>query len=108
MDKPRVKVPSRVKRGQPFEVKALLSHKMESGQRKDETTGKLIPQMIVHRFVCRLDGTEVLRVKLYPAVSANPYFSFYVVAEQSGKLEFEWEDDDGIRFAITQPIEVEP
>lgn len=106
MDKPRVKVPKQVRRGEPFEVKALLSHKMESGQRKDEASGKLFPRMIVHSFVCRLDGAEVLRVKLHPAVSANPYFSFYVTAEKSGELEFEWEDDDGQRYSTRQPVEV--
>ena len=43
MEKPRVKVPDTVKRGEPFEVKALVSHPMESGQRKDEKTGEKIP-----------------------------------------------------------------
>ena len=95
MDKPRVKVPKKVKAGEPFEVKVLISHKMESGQRVDEATGSKIPRMIINRFEARLDGEMVFSATLYPAVSANPYLAFYVVAEKSGELEFKWLDDSG-------------
>jgi sulfur-oxidizing protein SoxZ len=95
VDKPRVKVPKKVKKGEPFEVKALVSHKMESGQRKDEASGEKIPRMIINQFECSLDGEVVFSAKLYPAISANPYLSFYVVAEKSGELSFSWTDDSG-------------
>ncbi|MEQ8659625.1 MAG: thiosulfate oxidation carrier complex protein SoxZ, partial [Gammaproteobacteria bacterium] len=77
MDKPRVKVPKKVKAGEPFEVKVLISHKMESGQRVDEATGQKIPRMIINRFEARLDGELVFSATLYPAISANPYLAFY-------------------------------
>ena len=67
MDKPRIKVPAKVKAGEPFEVKALISHKMESGQRTDEATGQKIPRMIINSFVCKLDGEVVFSVTLHPA-----------------------------------------
>ena len=95
MDKPRVKVPKKVRAGEPFEVKVLISHKMESGQRVDEATGNKIPRMIINRFEARLDGEMVFSATLYPAVSANPYLAFFVVAEKSGELEFKWLDDSG-------------
>ena len=53
MAKPRVKVPSKVAKGEVFEVKSLISHTMESGQRKDRKTGETIPRMIINRFVAR-------------------------------------------------------
>ena len=106
MEKPRVKVPDTVKRGEPFEVKALVSHPMESGQRKDEKTGEKIPRKILNAFVCKLDGVEVFRVKMYPAVSANPYLSFYATAEKSGEMEFVWTDDDGGTLSATAHVEV--
>jgi sulfur-oxidizing protein SoxZ len=106
MDKPRIKVPPKVERGQPFEVKVLISHLMESGQRTDTKTGERIPRKILNAFVCRLDGREVFRVTLYPAVSANPYLAFFVTAEESGELEFVWTDDDGSEIKATAPIEV--
>lgn len=95
MEKPRVKVPKSVTRGEPFEVKALISHKMESGQRVDKKTGEKIPRKIINRFTCTLDGEEVFSANLHAAVSANPYLAFYVRAEKSGELEFTWVDDDG-------------
>ena len=106
MSKPRVKVPSAVKAGEPFEVKALVSHTMESGQRKDETTGEKIPRKIINTFVCKLDGVEILRVKLHPAVAANPYLSFFATANKSGEMEFVWIDDDGSETSTREKIEV--
>ena len=108
LDKPRVKVPAKVTRGEPFEVKALVSHKMESGQRKDEKTGAKIPRKILNRFLCTLDGVEILRATLHPAVSANPYLSFHATAEKSGEMKFEWTDDDGSSLTATAHIEVQP
>lgn len=106
MAKPRVKVPKAVKKGEPFEVKALVSHKMESGQRKDEATGEKIPRQIINTFVCKLDGAEILRVKLHPAVAANPYLSFFATADKSGEMEFIWIDDDGAEVSAREKIEV--
>lgn len=106
MPKPRVKIPKKIEKGKPFEVKTLISHKMESGQRKDDKTGELVPRKIINAFVCRLDGEEVFRAKFYPAVSANPFVSFYVTAEQNGELEFIWTDDDGTETKHTVAIEV--
>ena len=108
LDKPRVKVPVSVSKGVPFEVKALVSHKMESGQRTDEKTGAKLPRRILKRFVCTLDGAEIVRVTLYPAVSANPYLSFYASAEKSGELHFVWTDDDGSTLEASAHIEVKP
>ena len=107
MKKPRVKVPKKVNKGEPFEVKALISHKMESGQRKDEGSGELIPRMIINRFECKLDGEVVFSATLHPAVSANPYLAFWVVAEQSGELEFFWGDDSGDSATTKKKFAVE-
>lgn len=106
MAKPRVKVPKKIRKGKPFEIKTLISHKMESGQRKSEETGELIPRKIINAFVCKLDGTEVFRAKFYPAVSANPFVSFFVTAEKSGELEFIWIEDDGTETTYKTTFEV--
>lgn len=108
LDKPRVKVPVSVTRGEPFEVKALVSHKMESGQRKDEKTGEKIPRRILNRFACTLDGEPIMEASLHPAVSANPYLSFYATAERSGEMRFVWTDDDGSTLEASAHIEVKP
>ena len=106
MEKPRVKVPASVRKGEPFEVKVLASHPMESGQRKDDKTGQKIPRKILNAFVCKLDGAEIVSVKMFPAVSANPYLSFYATASKSGEMEFIWTDDDGTTLTTTAAIEI--
>src|SRR5215471_6989265 len=75
-------VPKQVKRGEPFDVKLLISHPMESGQRRDEM-GQPIPRDIINSFVCSYNGEEVLRAELFPAIAANPFLSFAVVAQES-------------------------
>ena len=106
MAKARVKISKKIKKGEPFEVKTMISHKMESGQRKNEETGENFPRKIINTFICKLDGEEVFRVKLYPAVSANPFLSFYVTAEKSGELEFIWIEDDGTETQYKKSFEV--
>jgi sulfur-oxidizing protein SoxZ len=92
--KARVKVPKSVKKGEIFEVKTLISHKMETGQRKDKK-GNKIPRMIIKNFTCSYNGKVVLDCDWHPAVSANPYMAFSIKAEESGELIFKWTDDKG-------------
>ncbi|PHS78592.1 MAG: thiosulfate oxidation carrier complex protein SoxZ [Rhodospirillaceae bacterium] len=93
--KARVKAPKKVKQGEIFEVKTLIPHKMESGQRKDKKTGEKIPRMIINKFVCTYNGKEVISSSWEGAVSANPYLSFFIKADKSGTLDFTWTDDSG-------------
>ena len=53
--KPRVKVPKSAKAGDVITIKTLISHKMESGQRKDKA-GKVIPRKIINKFTCEFNG----------------------------------------------------
>jgi sulfur-oxidizing protein SoxZ len=103
--KPRVKVPASAKKGDIVEIKTLISHSMESGQRKD-AEGKTIPRKIINKFVCMLDGKEVFRADLEPAISANPYISFFIRAERSGMLAFAWTDDDGSVYKAEEKLNV--
>jgi len=93
--KARVKAPKKVKAGEIFQVKSLISHKMETGQRKNKKTGKKIPRLIINKFACTYNGKEVFTSDWHPAVSANPYMSFYVKAVASGTLDMSWTDDAG-------------
>ena len=94
MSSARIRLPSTIKKGETIEVKTLITHIMESGQRRDGS-GNVIPRKILSKFACAYNGKEVLRADWAPAISANPYFAFYVVATESGSLEFTWTDDDG-------------
>ena len=93
--KPRVKVPKSAKKGELVEIKTLISHKMETGTRKNKKTGKVIPRMIIKSFTCSFNGKELLSAALHPSVAANPYFAFYAKATESGTFDFAWTDDAG-------------
>ena len=104
--RPRVRVPKKAKAGDIVQIKTLISHKMETGQRKDKKTGKLIPRKIINRFVAKLDGQQVFETVLHPSVSANPYISFNLKAEKSGKLDLEWHEDGGAVFKKSAKLKV--
>jgi sulfur-oxidizing protein SoxZ len=89
-----INVPKQVQANVPFDVKVLISHPMESGQRRDHM-GQAIPRDIINHFVCTLDGETVLDADFFPAIAANPFLSFSVVAEKSGTLALTFVDDHG-------------
>lgn len=103
--KPRVRMPATAKPGEIIEVKTLISHVMESGQRKD-SAGKLIPRHIINKFTATFNGKEILSVDWHPAISANPYQSFMVRATESGVFEFTWFDDDGAVYKSEHKVTV--
>ncbi len=92
--KPRVRAPKTASAGEVVTLKTLISHPMESGQRKDGD-GNTIPQHIINRFVCSYNDEVVIDVQLSGAVSTNPYFEFDAVVNEAGSFKFEWYDDDG-------------
>lgn len=104
--KARVKVPKQVKKGEVFQVKTLISHKMETGQRKDKKTGMKIPRMIINSFVCNYNGKKVFDCDWGAAIAANPYMAFYVKAATSGTLDFTWTDDKGTVFKKSAKVNV--
>lgn len=101
----RVRVPGSVKKGEVFEVKSLISHKMESGQRKDDE-GNVIPEMIIHTFEATYNGDVVFSADWHPAISTNPYMSFYMKAQESGDLTLTWKDDNNETFTKTVKVNV--
>ncbi|MDH3474053.1 MAG: thiosulfate oxidation carrier complex protein SoxZ [Rhodospirillales bacterium] len=105
--KPRVKLPKSAAKGEIVQIKTLISHKMESGQRVDSKTGEKIPRQIINKFVCAFNGKEVFSADWHGAVSANPYMSFYLKATESGTFEFTWTDDDGSVYTKTAELAVQ-
>ena len=103
--KPRVKVPKKAKAGETITIKTLISHKMESGQRKDKK-GNVIPRSIINRFVAEFNGQSVIDVAMEPAISTNPYFRFDAVVPEAGEFKFTWYDDDGSVYEKTRSISV--
>lgn len=102
---PRVRVPKKADAGEVITIKTLISHPMESGQRKDKE-GALIPRSIINRFTCTFNGETVIDVAMEPAISTNPYFEFQAKVPESGSFTFTWHDDDGSIYEETKEIAV--
>ncbi|MDG1282491.1 MAG: thiosulfate oxidation carrier complex protein SoxZ [Pseudorhodobacter sp.] len=103
--KPRVKVPKSAKAGEAVVLKTLISHPMESGQRKN-SKGEVIPRSIINRFTCDFNGKNVIDVAMDPAISTNPYFEFEAMVNEAGEFKFTWYDDDGSVYEDSKSIEI--
>ena len=101
-----INVPAKAKRGDIIEIKTLMSHIMETGYRRT-ATGELVPRDIITGFSCRYNGVEVFRADLFPAIAANPFITFFTVATESGKFDFEWIGDRGFTETASAAISVE-
>ena len=103
--KPRVKVPKKAEAGEIVEIKTLISHRMESGLRKDGD-GNVIPRQIINNFKAEFNGQPVFEAVLQPAISANPYITFRMKVPESGTVVFTWTDDDGSVYTAERTITV--
>ncbi len=103
--KPRVKVPKSAAAGETITIKTLISHNMESGQRKDKD-GSLIPRSIINRFTCDFGDQNVIDVTLEPAISTNPYMEFEAVVPGEGEFKFTWYDDDGSVYEENKKVAI--
>jgi sulfur-oxidizing protein SoxZ len=101
-----INVPQKAKRGDVIQIKALISHVMETGFRHDDV-GKPIPRDIITSFVCSYNGEEIFKAALYQAIAANPYIAFHTVATESGTLSFQWTGDNGFAQDASAKITVE-
>lgn len=102
--RPRVKVPRSAKAGEVITIKTLISHPMESGQRKDKE-GNPIPRKIINHFAATFEGEPVFAADIQPAVSANPYIEFSMKVPGPGIIRFEWTDDDGTVYDLEEKID---
>ena len=102
---PRVRVPATAKPGEMIEIKTLISHEMESGQRKD-AAGATIPRKIINKFTAAFNGKTVFEADWNPSISANPYQSFFYKAAESGDFTFTWKDDDGSEYKATNNLTI--
>ena len=77
-------------------VKALISHPMETGLRKDKKTGKAIPAHFIQELNVEHNGNNVLTGLWGVAVSKNPYLFFkFHGAKPGDKLTISWVDNKG-------------
>ncbi len=76
-------------------VRVLMSHEMESGQRKD-SAGKVVPAWFINEVSASLNGKVVMTAEWGPAVSKNPFMQFVVKGAKAGdKIAVSWKDNKG-------------
>jgi sulfur-oxidizing protein SoxZ len=76
-------------------VRVLMSHEMETGQRKD-AGGNLVPAHFIQSVVAVHNGRQVFRAEWGPAVSKNPYLQFQFRGAKAGdKIQITWVDNKG-------------
>jgi sulfur-oxidizing protein SoxZ len=97
--------PASPRRGEPFEVRLLVAHPMETGHRLD-SLGNRVPRDIVRRVECRLDGELVFAADLHPAIAANPYIAFPLVALADGTLVVTWTGDRGFGHSASAALKL--
>ncbi|GAB4180711.1 MAG: thiosulfate oxidation carrier complex protein SoxZ [Thalassobaculales bacterium] len=102
---PRIRLPARAAPGEIIEVKTLIAHEMESGQRL-EAGGRPVPRRIINRFTASFEGRVVFEAEWHPAIAANPYQSFFFRAERSGEFAFAWHDDNGTVYRASSRLSV--
>ena len=76
-------------------VRVLMSHEMETGQRKD-SAGKTIPAWYIQEVTASLNGKAVLSAEWGPSVAKNPFLQFNVKGAKVGdKITIAWKDNRG-------------
>jgi sulfur-oxidizing protein SoxZ len=79
--------------GDSTEVKVLMSHEMETGQRKD-AAGKTVPAWFIQSVTATYNGKTVLSAQWGPAISKNPFLSFRFKGGAKGdKVQVAWTDN---------------
>lgn len=105
MSDARIQIVAPVRRDEDFEVKIIIRHEMETGFRVTDE-GKAVPRNVIRQVSCRYNGAEVFRAEPSSGISANPLFTFFVTARESGELVFEWTDDSGQRKSERAAVNV--
>jgi len=81
--------------GDVADVRVLMAHPMETGQRKD-AAGKIVPLHFIQTITAQLNGKTVFNADVSQAVSRNPVFAFKVKGAKAGdKLSITWQDNAG-------------
>ena len=82
--------------GDSANIKVLMNHAMETGQRKDAKTGQVIPAHFIQTVTAQMNGKTVLEAQWSQAVSKNPFLGFKVKGAKAGdKVNVSWVDNKG-------------
>ena len=86
-------------------LKALITHPMETGMRKNKKTGKKIPAHYIQKLTVEHNGKNVLDADWGPAISTDPYLSIkFKGAAKGDKVKISWNDNTGMSDSHTVAV----
>ena len=104
MNRKPIKLRARLK-GEVTVVKALISHPMETGLRKDKKSGQTIPAHFIREVTCSHNGDLKLSLEFGISVSRDPFLEFELEGGAQGdEVALAWRDNRGESDAITTRI----
>lgn len=82
--------------GELTEIRVLMQHPMETGQRKDPVSGKPVPAHFIQNFSIGVNGKPLVDGQLNTSISRNPLFAFRAKGLKAGdRISVEWTDNKG-------------
>ncbi len=82
-------------RGEVSDIRILMQHPMETGQRNDEK-GQTFPAHFIQTFTLSLNGKPIIEGQLNTSIAKNPLFTFRALGIKTGdKLSVAWTDNIG-------------
>jgi sulfur-oxidizing protein SoxZ len=86
------------------DVRVLMTHPMETGQRKD-SEGNLVPMHFIQTVTVQLNGKTVVDCQVSQGVSRNPVFTFRIKGGARGdKVTVAWQDNKGDSNSIDSAV----
>ena len=91
--------------GDVAEVKVLINHPMETGQRKDPDSGETIPLHFIQVVTATLNGKPVMEAQWSQAISRNPFLGFKIRGAKAGdRIAVRWSDNKGQQGSIETTV----
>jgi len=104
MAKKSIRLSARLK-GDLVTLKALITHPMETGLRKDKESGKVIPAHFIQTIKCEVGGNTIMDAEWGGSVSKNPYVQVkFKGANKGDMLKFSWVDNQGKSDTVEKKI----
>jgi len=90
----KIKMRAKMKKGA-TEVKALMTHPMETGGRKNKKTGELIPAKFIQEIICTKGEEVLMTAHMSSGVSKSPFLSFIYSGAKGDVIKLSWTDNTG-------------
>lgn len=86
------------------DIKVLITHPMEGGNRKDKKTGEMVPAHFIQEVTFDINGKTVVTAQLSGGVSKNPYLNCKAAANSGDTLKVSWVDNKGTGDSMEKAI----